>query len=481
MKSEDFSLHPLEAISPIDGRYHSITKPLSKWLSEYSLFKYRVYVEVEYLIALSEWKGFVALPEFATDVKRQIRRIAGDFSLQDAQLIQNIERFGHGGKKPIHHDVKAAEYFVRKKLKLNNLEDQMEMVHFGLTSEDVNNIAYNIMIKGVLDNEYIPKLVSLLDNLCLIAEKEKRTVMLGRTHGQPASPTTFGKEIANYLERFRKEVLCLKQIKLPAKLNGAVGNYNAQVFAMPEVNWLDFTENFIQEIGFEVNLLTTQIEPHDGISELFSHMILINNILRDLCVDLWLYTSMNYLLQKKNPHEVGSSTMPHKINPWRLENAEGNTVEANARFTSFINKLQNSRLQRDLSDHAAQRSMGAAIAQSYIAICGVNEELGRLKPDRDKMLYDLSRNGAILTEAVQTLLRKEGRNNPYELMKDFSRGNECTVEDLHRFVGGLDIDQEIIERIRSLRPEDYIGFAPELAEIAVSRWKEIRDDTRKIT
>ncbi len=476
IKSEDLNLHSLKAISPIDGRHRLMTEPLADWFSEFALFKYRIYMEVEYLIALSESVDFIAVRIFSLEEKSFLRNIVKNFTLPDAQIIQNIDRFGYQEIKPTNHDCKAAEYFLKMRMKESSLNDMVEFVHFGLTSEDMNNIAHNCMIHGALKSYYLPSLVSLLDQLAEMAEKEKVTAMLGRTHGQPATPTTFGKEMANYLDRLRKQLIKLENFKLSAKCNGAVGNHAAQQFAAEEVDWIKFTKKFIENLGFEANLMSTQIEFHDGLTELFSIMININNIIKDLAMDFWTYISLGYLQQEKVVHEVGSSTMPHKINPWRMEVAEGSVAEANAKFIGFINKLQVSRLQRDLSDHEAQRAIGVGFAHSYLVVLHVLEELQRLQVNKEKISNELKDFGSILTEAVQTLLRKEGYSQPYELLKGFSRGKHCTVQELHDFIDGLDLREETKLKLKSLRPENYIGLSKELTELAIKNWEEFKEE-----
>jgi adenylosuccinate lyase len=467
-------LHSLKAISPIDGRHRIITAPLGEWFSEFALHKFRANAEIEYFIALSELDAFPAVRKFSEEEKAFLRRIVKEFSLEDAQVINNIDRFGYNGMGPTNHDVKSVEYFIKMKLEGSSLQDMAEMVHFGLTSEDINNIAFDCMIQGLLDHHYIPALVKLMDTLAGHAEKEKISPMLSKTHGQPATPTTFGKEMANYLERLRIELVNLAGMRLPAKLNGAVGSHNAQHFAAPEIDWIAFADGFIKKLGFEPNLLTTQIEPHDGFTRLFSTLISINNILRDLSIDFWMYISAGYMVQRKIGHEVGSSTMPHKINPWRMEVAEGSTVEANFKLMGFVNKLQVSRLQRDLSDHEAERAIGVGLAHSYIAVLHISEELGRLSVNASRMLADLDDRGEILTEAVQTLLRKEGYDKPYELMKDVSRGQNLTVRELHDAVKKLKIGDKVKDRIMQLRPETYTGVADKLVDITLKRWRKFK-------
>lgn len=476
MKSEDLFFHSLKAISPIDGRHRIITEPLSEYFSEFALFKYRIYMEVEYLIALSELESFTAIRKFTEEEKEFLRKIAQNFSLEEAQVIQNIDRFGYQEKGPVNHDFKATEYFLMMKIEPSSLKEVKEFVHFGLTSEDANNIAYNCMIRGALRFHYLPKMRELLDKLSELAEKEKETAMLSRTHGQAATPTTFGKEMANFLERLRKQLVDLTKLKLPAKINGAVGNHAAQQFAAPEIDWIKFTTEFITKLGFEPNLLTTQIEPHDGLTKFGSSLLSINNILRGLSIDLWLYISQDYLIQKKIAAEIGSSTMPHKINPWLLEVAEGSSVEANAKLSGFIQKWQTSRLQRDLSDHEAQRATGVALAHSYVTIVYLLEGLNRLQTNPQKMREELQNEGSILTEAVQTLLRKEGYEKPYELMKDFSRGKDCTIAELHWFIDTLEIKAETKQRLKELKPEQYTGLSAQLVDIAVNNWHQFKEE-----
>ena len=476
IKSEDLNLHSLKAISPIDGRHRLMTEPLADCLSEYALFKYRVFLETEYLIALSKEKNFKEIREFTLEETEFLRNLVNNFTLPDAQVIQNIDRFGYKDIKATNHDTKATEYYVKLKIKDTSLQDVSEFVHFGLTGDDVNNIALSKMIKIALEQYYLPKLVDVLDCLCKLAEEEKGTPLLGKTHGQPATPTTFGKEMANYLERLRKEAVFLQNFQLPAKINGAVGNHNAQHFAAPEVDWIKFSENFLKELELEPNLLTTQVEPHDGLTRLFSCLISINNIIRDFCIDMWIYISDGYLTQQKIEGEVGSSTMPHKINPWRMEVAEGDTVVTNGLLSGFISKMQTSRLQRDLSDHLILRSGGNGIAHCYVIIDHVLEELKRLSINRIKLLENIQNYGSVLTEAVQTLLRKEGYSQPYELLKDFSRGKHCTVQELHDFVDTLEIKEETKLKLKSLRPENYIGLSKELTELAIKRWKDFKEE-----
>ena len=479
MNSDDLHFHSLKAISPIDGRHRIITEPLSEWFSEFAFFKYRIFVEIQYLLALSEDKNFNALRQFTKQEKENLNNIFINFNLEDAKTIQNIDQFGYGDLGPVHHDMKAVEYFLKLKLKDTSLHEISEFIHFGLTSEDVNNLAINCMVQGLLEQHYLLGLTTLLDKIADLAEKNANVPLLARTHGQPATPTTLGKELANFLERLRNEYASLKKLVLKGKLNGAVGNFNAHVFSSPEVDWVEFSKNFITKLGFKPNLLTTQIESHDSLCKLFSILVSINNILKDLTVDLWLYTSKDYLKQKNIAGEIGSSTMPHKINPWRLEIAEGSTQESNAKLLGFINKLQSSRLQRDLSDHEALRAIGVGIAHSYIALLHLSEDLERLTPNADVMKNDLMNRGDILTEAIQTLLRKENYSQPYELLKEFSRGKQFSLVDLHNFLDKLELKDETKQKLKSLTPENYLGAAIKLTQLALKNWEQTKTNNVK--
>jgi adenylosuccinate lyase len=474
--SEDLNLHSLKAISPIDGRHRLMTEPLSDWFSEFAFFKYMIKLEIEYLVALSELEEFSAVRTLTMEEKSLLRDIVKNFSLKDAQIIQNIDRFGYKDMKAINQDFKSCEYFIKMKMENTSLQDLQEFIHFGLTSEDAKNVSRYYMLNGTLHCYFIPAMVQLLDLLKEIAENEKSTAMLGRTHGEPATPTTFGKEMANYLERLRKELVFLKNFKLPAKCNGAVGNHAAQHFADEKVDWIKFTEDFLTNLGFEANLLSTQVESRDGLTRIFSCLISINNILRDLTGDIWIYVMNGHLKTKKVAHEVSSSTMPHKVSPWRMEVAEGCTKQAVAKFNGFIQEMQVSRLQRDMSDHEFQWGIGEGVAHSYLAVLHILEEFERLEINRERMFSELKDFGSILTEAVQALLRKEGYAQPYELLKDFSRGKHCTVQELHDFIDGLDIREETKLKLKSLQPENYIGLSKELTELAIKRWEEFKEE-----
>ncbi|MBI2572870.1 adenylosuccinate lyase [Candidatus Woesearchaeota archaeon] len=475
MNSEDLQIHTLQAISPIDGRHHIFTKPLSQFFSEFALHRFRVFVEVEYLIALSQTPAFIQLRQFTPQEKEFLRSIFSSFSLNDAIHIQNIDHFGTSTISATHHDVKAVEYFIKEKIQTSTLKDIEEFVHFGLTSEDVNNIAHNLMIREGLRTFFIPELVNILDSLSILSLQEKESIMLAKTHGQPAVPTTFGKEVANFLERLRKDLTRLTEYKLPAKLNGAVGTFAAMQYSAAPVDWIAFSENFITSLGFSPNLLTTQIEPHDGIVELCSIILSINNIICDLCIDLWMYISQGLLVQKNITSEIGSSTMPQKINPWRLEVAEGSTREANAKLIGFMNKIQMSRLQRDLSDHEALRGIGEAIAHSFVALTHLGQEIGRITPNRTLMKDEVYSNAVILSEAIQSVLRVEGYPKPYEMVKDLSKGKMYTLEELQQHITQLPITTETKRRLTNLSFESYLGLCTRLVDIALERWNNFRE------
>ncbi len=403
--------------------------------------------------------------------------------------MQDIDRFGYQYEEkdhstnqskthtlgPIQHDTKAVEYYLRLKLKettFNNLSHLSEIIHFALTSEDLINIAYAIMLTRLKKQYIIPELTELLNSLAKQAREEANTPMLGRTHGQNATPTTFGKEMANYLTRLKTQLNKLNNIKLTAKLNGATGNYNAHNLAFPKIDWISFSKELINSLNLTPNLHTTQIESHDTVIEFFQIIQRINNIIQDLCVDMWLYISNNYFIQENKKHEVGSSTMPHKINPWRCEVAEGSTKESNAKINGFTNTLQTSRYQRDLSDHVPQRAMGVALAHTYIAITHLRQELSRLTINKQILKEDLENKAEVLTEAIQTILRKENHQDSYELLKHFSRGKNITLEQLHQTIDQIeDLNQNIKGQLKQLTPSTYIGLAPKLAINAAADWE----------
>jgi adenylosuccinate lyase len=443
----------IKAVSPIDGRYEEKTRELQEIFSEYAMQKYRVETEIKYLLFLSKKK---IIRKFNLKEKKFLENIYFKFSENDSKEIQRIE-------KTTNHDVKAVEYFIREKLKKSSLKNIESFVHFGLTSEDANNLANSIQLKKGL-GLYITSCFGLLKKIKELARKEKKTVMLAHTHGQPAVPTTFGKEINVFAERMENCLGQIGKLKLPGKLNSAVGNFNSFYAAFPEKNWMNLSKEFVEGFGFENKKVTTQIVPHENISRILNEMILLNNIVVDLDVDLWLYISKEYVLQKKVGKETGSSVMPHKINPIQFENSEGNLLLANNLLSFLSSRLQKSRMQRDLSDSTIKRNYGSAFAYSLIGIKACIKGLERIHANREKMLEDLKSHPEVLSEAIQTVMRKEGNNKAYEELKNFLRGKKLTLEEIREFIGKSSLSKKEKNKLLKLRPETYIGKAIELAD-----------------
>lgn len=461
----------LSSISPIDGRYEKYTKALAPYFSESAFMKYRVLMECEYLIALSETRG-IGIRKLSIKEKVIIRNLYKNFSIKDAQIISDIELKGYKNIKATNHDFKATEYFIKEKLKKTSLHNILEFVHFGLTSEDASNIAYALMISDALDYVMVPEIKKIILELNNLAKKYKSAPMLARTHGQPASPTTFGKEIKVFTTRLEKRLEGLLSIKIRAKLNGATGNYNALYVAHPKIDWKKFSQKFIESFNkspqkrnqkLSANLVTTQIECHDDYVAVGDTLRRINTILIDFNQDMWRYISDDWVGQKPKEGEVGSSTMPHKINPWFLENSEGNLGTANAMFEFFARKLPISRLQRDLSDSTVLRNIGTAFGHSLIGFKYLNNQLGRLVVNKEKMLEDLNKHPEVITEAIQTILRREGIQMPYEQLKNLSRGKEIALADIHAFINALKISPKVKKELLKITPQNYIGLASKLA------------------
>jgi len=458
---------PLNSISPIDGRYEKYTKDLIPYFSESASMKYKIVVEGEYLIALSETKG-VNLRKFSQREKEIIRNL---YKLDNAgaEIINQIEIKGYKNIKATNHDFKAIEYYIKEKLGKTSLKDVLEFVHFGLTSEDASNIAYALMIGESFKEIYLPTLEDIIKKIGKLVKENKNILMLARTHGQPASPTTFGKEFKVFEERLKRQLSQLKKYKILAKLNGATGNYNALYVAYPNIDWIKFSKNFVKKMGLyrnvnlEVNLYTTQIEPHDSYIELFDILKRVNCIIVNFNQDLWRYISDGWISQKPIEGEIGSSTMPHKINPWFLENSEGNLGMANALFEFFSRKLPISRLQRDLSDSTVLRNIGTAFAHSLIGFKYLNNQLGRIIVNKEKALEDLNNHPEIITEAIQTILRREGVKMPYEKLKELTRGKQVALDDIHNFIDFLKVGEKIKKELKKITPENYTGLASKLA------------------
>ncbi len=446
-------MNNLTAVSPIEGRYKKILD-LSEYFSEYALVKLRLYVEIEYLIVLSKNK---VIRKISDEELLILKNIHKKFNLEEAKQVIQIE-------KTTNHDVKAVELYLRNKIEDTSLKDLTEFVHFGLTSSDINNIAYSLMIKQFLENIYVPTIKQLLRKLLDLVEETKDIPMLARTHGQPASPTTFGKEIAVFMDRLTTQVSSLKQIKLTAKLNGATGNYNAHMITYPDIDWQEFSSFFIKSLDLKPNEITTQIEPRDNLANLFHNIIRINNILLDLSKDMWLYISQNYLIQETVKAEVGSSTMPHKVNPIDFENCEGNLGLANVILSHLANKLPISRMQRDLSCSTVMRNIGVGFAHSIIAYKSCFKGLNKIKPNNKAMLEDLRKHPEILTEAIQTILKKQGVVSAYEEIKKISRGKSLSQEEINTLLSK--------HKMQPIKPEEYIGLAEKLAQKAINKTKK---------
>src|SRR3989338_2519471 len=458
-------LEPLTAVSSIDGRYRAVAAELTEHFSEFGFIRARLLVETEYLIALSEAGVVRKLSNEEKAILQQLPHI----STEEAQIVKKIEREGYEGIPATNHDVKAVEYFIKKRLAGTSLKDISEWTHFALTSEDINSASYGIALRASLQSVILPALGEIQAALAALAKEHSGTPMLARTHGQPASPTTFGKEMRVFEERLKRQMAQLSRPIL-VKFAGATGNYNAHVAAMPDVDWREFSRKFVSrlnvgyKIPLELNGFTTQIEPHDTYAELFDNLRRIDTILLDLSQDMWRYISDGWLTQKTKEGEVGSSAMPHKVNPIDFENAEGNLGLANALFTHFSQKLPVSRLQRDLSDSTVERVFGTAFAHSLIGYRSLLKGLGKIDVNAGAMLEALQTHPEAIAEAIQTVLRKEGVEAPYEKIKELTRGRKVTLDDFAQFIDGLYISADVKNRLKALRPENYIGLAEEIAE-----------------
>ena len=437
------------SISPIDGRYSSKTRELSPFFSEFALIKFRVLVEIEYFLALCDLP-IENLHGVKSNDKKTIKSIYSNFSTDDAIQIKKIE-------KNINHDVKAVEYFIKEKFIENSLGDYSEYVHFGLTSQDVNNTAVPLMIKNSISDILLPELDSLLSHMNELADRNS-VPMIARTHGQPASPTTFGKEIRVFSARVQNQIDSLLNIPNNGKFGGASGNLNAHYISHPDINWDEFADNFIQSLGLVRLKPTTQIEHYDNMAAIFHNISRINTILIDFCRDVWHYISINYLTQKVKKNEVGSSAMPHKVNPIDFENAEGNLMFANSQLIFLAEKLPISRLQRDLTDSTVSRNIGVPLAHTKIAIDSLVRGINKIDINKIKIEEDLEKNWAVVAEAIQTILRREKISNPYELLKDLTRGNkEIDKETIIKFISKLPVKEGVRKELLSITPKNYIG------------------------
>ncbi len=442
-------------ISPIDGRYKETTKEVRKYFSEYHLIKNRVIVEIEWL------KKLFNIKELGLEIKKEeltiLDKISKEFDIDDAKRIKEIEQI-------TKHDVKAVEYYIDEKLAENNLQKYNNLVHFACTSEDINNIAYGIMEKELVKNVYIPNVSQLVQILKEKAQNYANIPILSHTHGQNATPTTVGKEFAIAVYRMEKILNRIKQEKLTGKFNGTVGNFNAHLISYPNVDWIKVAKEFVESFGLEYNMYTTQIESHDSISIILSEIKLLNNIILDFNNDMWMYISRNYFKQQNIAGEVGSSVMPHKINPINFENSMANIKMSNGIIDVFLNNIQISRMQRDLSDSSLQRNIGMVFAYSIIAIKQTIVGINKSTVNEEKLRSDLNNTPEVLAEAVQTILRKNGYENAYETLKGLTRGKNISIEDIREFVKNLKLNEKDKEMLLKLTPKNYTGLAEKIAK-----------------
>lgn len=442
---------PLTAVSPIDGRYKAQTQVYSEYFSEYALIRFRVLVEVEYFIALCEIR-LKQLEKVSSDIFPDLRKIYSDFSVDDALKIKQIE-------KVTNHDVKAVEYFIKEKFDDLKLSDYKEFIHFGLTSQDINNTSIPFSIKKALDEVYLPEINSIVEKLARLAEDWKNVSMLAKTHGQPASPSRLGKELMVFVSRLKQQIDLLNRTPQSAKFGGATGNFNAHNVAYPEIDWKKFGDKFVSEkLGLQREEWTTQISNYDNLAALFDALKRINTILIDFCRDMWTYISMEYFKQKIKEGEVGSSAMPHKVNPIDFENAEGNLGMANAVLEFLSSKLPISRLQRDLTDSTVLRNVGVPFAHTSIAAKSILKGLDKLLLNESAIEKDLDKNWAVVAEGIQTILRRENYPQPYEALKKLTRTNEgITQKSIQQFIEELDVNSSVKNELRKITPKNYTG------------------------
>jgi len=452
------TLTSLTAISPIDGRYGEKTAALRTLFSEYGLMRYRLLIEIRWLLLLAQTESIPEVSPISEQSTKSLMDLFENFSLQDAQRIKDIE-------KTTNHDVKAVEYFLNEKVKGNSeLEKVSGFIHFGCTSEDINNLSYALMLQTAREQSVLPIMDEIIKWLTQFAKRHAGTAMLARTHGQPATPTTIGKEIATFVARLKRQRQQLSEVDIYGKINGAVGNFNAHLVAYPDTDWQALSKQFVESFNLCWNQYTSQIEPHDYIAE-FSHAIIrFNNIIKDLSRDIWSYISINYFSQKLVANEVGSSTMPHKVNPIDFENCEGNVGLANALFNFFATQLPTSRWQRDLVDSTVLRNLGVAIGHTLLAYQSLLKGLNKLQVNEDVVAKDLDGHWEVLTEAVQTVMRASGIKNPYEQLKALSRGKPIDAESLKQFIQQSDLSTEDKKKLLELTPASYIGLAEQLAQ-----------------
>ncbi|MBR5384644.1 MAG: adenylosuccinate lyase [Bacteroidales bacterium] len=441
----------LMSISPVDGRYASKTAALRNYFSEFALIRYRIRVEIEYFIALSH-AGLPQFPSIPEEKADALRAIYENLTPEEAARVKEIE-------KTTNHDVKAVEYFIKEHIPALGLDKYSEFIHFGLTSQDINNTSQPLMLMEAVEDVYVPAMRELIDKLEALATEWRDIPMLARTHGQPATPTRVGKEIEVFVARLEEQMAQLAVLSYPAKFGGATGNMNAHHVAYPEVDWLEFADNFVDSLGLERSFPTTQIDHYDNLATIFDNLRRVNVILIDLCRDIWTYISMEYFRQKVKAGEVGSSAMPHKVNPIDFENAEGNLGMADAVFTHLSLKLPISRLQRDLTDSTVLRNVGVPMAHTIIAIDSLMKGLGKLIINEDAIRADLEDNWAVVAEGIQTILRREGYPHPYEALKALTRtGGHIDRETISSFIDTLAVSDFVKSELRALSPETYLGY-----------------------
>lgn len=458
LRAKRMKFTSLTAISPIDGRYANKTKPLQNIASEYGLIKYRIIIEVEWLKQLAACPDISEVPPFSAAASQYLNTIIANFSADEAQKVKNIEA-------TTNHDVKAVEYYLKESIaSQQELHDVSEFIHFACTSEDINNLAHGLMLCDMRSEVILPSIEKITDAVKQYAHQFSNVSMLSRTHGQPASPTTMGKEFANVHARVQNQVAIFKSIKLLGKMNGAVGNYNAHIVAYPNVDWEHISTSFIESLGLTCNPYTTQIEPHDYIAEYGDALCRINTILIDFCRDVWAYIAIEYFKQKVIKGEVGSSTMPHKVNPIDFENAEGNFGLANALFQHFSAKLPISRWQRDLSDSTVLRNLGVAVAHCEIGYQSLLKGLSKLELNQAQLQHDLEKNNRILAEPIQTVLRKYKVSSAYEKLKELTRGQELDSNELETFIKSLDLPENEKKSLLALTVSNYTGLAEKQAK-----------------
>ena len=446
----------LYSISPVEGRYEKITQEIKEFFNEYNLIKYRVIVEIKWLEKIFEYNKEFNINYTEKDIEK-LEEIIKEFNIEKAKRVKEIE-------ETTKHDVKAVEYFLREEFKNKGIEKYNNLIHFACTSEDINNISYGIMIKNLRDNVLVPNIDKLISTVKEKIKEYANIPMLSHTHGQSATPTTVGKELAIFVYRWDKILNKIKNEQITGKFNGAVGNFNAHLISYPNIDWIKISKEFVESFGLEYNLYTTQIETHDNICMIFSEIKLFNNILLDFDNDMWMYISRNYFLQNNVKGEVGSSVMPHKINPINFENSMANIRISNGILSSFIDNLQISRMQRDLSDSSMLRNIGLAIAYTLISIKQTIIGINKLRVNKEFLEQELDNNPEILSEAIQTILRKNGNENGYELLKELTRGKKVTLEELRDFIQKLEIDENDKERLLKLKPQNYIGLAEKISK-----------------